>query len=88
MTLNGFNLAEYFVDDLVLGNPMEGDTVIGRGDSMLLEVPFSTLKKYAEPGRRLTAESRCTRRANPAGRCATGGTCRSGAGCCCGGCTG
>ena len=29
---------------------MEGDTVIGRGDSMLLEVPFSTLKKYAEPG--------------------------------------
>lgn len=88
VTLNGFNLAEYFVDDLVLGNPMEGDTVIGRGDSMLLEVPFSTLKKYAEPGRRLTAESRCTRRANPAGRCATGGTCRSGAGCCCGGCTG
>ena len=53
VTLNGFNLAEYFVDDLVLGNPMEGDTVIGRGDSMLLEVPFSTLKKYAEPGEAL-----------------------------------
>ena len=47
------NLAEYFVDDLLLGNPMEGDTVIGRGDSMLLEVPFSTLKKYAEPGEAL-----------------------------------
>lgn len=50
VTLNGYNLATYFVDDLVEHKPMEGQTVIGHGTKMLLEVPFKTLKTYAEPG--------------------------------------
>lgn len=50
VTLNGFNLAQCFVDDLVFDKPAERGVIIGHGDSMLLEVPFSTLRKYAEPG--------------------------------------
>ncbi|MFT8330986.1 carboxylate--amine ligase [Bifidobacterium psychraerophilum] len=50
VSLNGFNLARYFVDDLVYDKPFDGDTLIGKGSKMLLEVPPSVLKRYAEAG--------------------------------------
>lgn len=49
VSLNGFNLARYFVDDLVYDKPFDGNTLIGKGSKMLLDVPPSVLKRYAEP---------------------------------------
>lgn len=50
VTLNGFNLATYFVDDLVEDTPFDGDTVFGRGDKLWLEIPRSIFRTYVADG--------------------------------------
>ncbi|MFT8638754.1 MAG: carboxylate--amine ligase [Bifidobacterium sp.] len=46
VTLNGFNLARYFVDDLVEDSAFDGKTVFGRGDKLWLEIPRSIFRTY------------------------------------------
>ena len=61
MTLNGFNLAKYFVDDLVEDTPFDGNTLFGRGSKLWLEIPKSIFLNYVaegpdkEAGRRMLA---------------------------------
>lgn len=62
VSLNGFNLARYFVDDLVYDKPFDGETLIGKGSKMLLEVPPSVLKRYGEPGDALESGLQMLRR--------------------------
>ncbi|KAA8817041.1 carboxylate--amine ligase [Bifidobacterium callitrichos] len=50
VTLNGFNLAKYFVDDLVEDTPFDGNTVFGRGSKLWLEIPRSIFTDYVAPG--------------------------------------
>ena len=50
MTLNGFNLARYFVEDLVEDTPFDGETLFGRGSKLWLEIPRSIFEDYVEPG--------------------------------------
>lgn len=50
VTLNGFNLAKYFVDDLVEDTPFDGNTVFGRGNKLWLEIPRSIFRKYVTDG--------------------------------------
>jgi D-aspartate ligase len=46
VTLNGYNLATYFADDLVYDSAFDGATVYGHGDKLWLEVPHSIFRKY------------------------------------------
>lgn len=46
VTLNGYNLAKYFVDDLVEDTEFDGTTVFGRGNKLWLEIPRSIFKRY------------------------------------------
>lgn len=61
VTLNGFNLAKYFVDDLVEDTPFDGNTLFGRGSKLWLEIPKSIFLDYVaegpdkEAGRRMLA---------------------------------
>lgn len=48
-SLNGCNLAQCYVDDLIRNTPFT-ETVFAKGDSMLLEVPPSIFRKYAKSG--------------------------------------
>ena len=50
VTLNGFNLAKYFVDDLVEDTPFDGETVYGRGSKLWLEIPRSVFTDYVAEG--------------------------------------
>ena len=50
VTLNGFNLAKYFVDDLVEDTPFDGETVYGRGSKLWLEIPRSVFADYVAEG--------------------------------------
>ena len=50
VTLNGFNLARYFVEDLVEDTPFDGETLFGRGSKLWLEIPRSIFEDYVEPG--------------------------------------
>ena len=50
VTLNGFNLAKYFVDDLVEDTPFDGRTVFGRGSKLWLEIPRSIFTDYVAEG--------------------------------------
>ena len=50
VTLNGFNLARYFVEDLVEDTPFDGETLFGRGSKLWLEIPRSVFEDYVEPG--------------------------------------
>ena len=50
VTLNGFNLARYFAEDLVYDAPFDGQTLIGKGDKLWLEIPASIFKDYVQSG--------------------------------------
>jgi D-aspartate ligase len=50
VTLNGFNLARYFVDDLIADTPFNTGTALGHGSQFWLEIPKSILQNYAKPG--------------------------------------
>ncbi|MBT1182080.1 carboxylate--amine ligase [Bifidobacterium sp. CP2] len=50
VTLNGFNLAKYFVDDLIEDTPFDGNTVFGRGSKLWLEIPRSIFTDYVAAG--------------------------------------
>lgn len=50
VTLNGFNLAKYFVDDLVEDTDFDGATLLGRGSKLWLEIPRSIFRKYVRDG--------------------------------------
>lgn len=47
VTLNGCNLARYFVNDLVDGTPFDGDTLYARGDRLWMEIPVDIFRTYA-----------------------------------------
>ncbi|MDO4913799.1 MAG: carboxylate--amine ligase [Bifidobacteriaceae bacterium] len=47
VTLNGENLAQYFVNDLVEDTPFDGNTTFAKGNKLWLEIPKSVFKKYA-----------------------------------------
>lgn len=46
---NGLNVGRCYAEDLVYHNPADGNKIL-HGDTMLLEVPPTTLKGYATPG--------------------------------------
>lgn len=46
VTLNGYNLAKLFVDDLIRDTPFDGKTVMGCGTKVWLEIPRSIFRKY------------------------------------------
>lgn len=50
VTLNGYNLARYFVEDLVEDAPFDGKTIIGKGDKLWMEIPRSIFKHYVAEG--------------------------------------
>lgn len=50
VTLNGYNLAQYFAEDLVEDKPFDGNTVIGKGDKLWMEIPRSIFKDYVAEG--------------------------------------
>lgn len=50
VTLNGYNLARCFVDDLVEDSPFDGKTVIGKGNKLWMEIPRSIFKDYVADG--------------------------------------
>ncbi|OTA26783.1 carboxylate--amine ligase [Alloscardovia macacae] len=50
VTLNGFNLARYFTEDLIFDTPFDGETLIGKGDKLWLEIPRTIFKTYVRPG--------------------------------------
>lgn len=50
VTLNGFNLAKYFVEDLVEKTDFTGDPVIGKGNKLWMEIPRSIFKKFVKDG--------------------------------------
>lgn len=50
VTLNGFNLARYFAEDLVYDAPFDGRTLIGKGDKLWLEIPTGIFKDYVQSG--------------------------------------
>ncbi|MDF7664136.1 carboxylate--amine ligase [Bifidobacterium sp. ESL0763] len=50
VTLNGCNLARYFVEDLVEDSAFDGKTVIGRGDRLWMEIPRSIFRDYVVEG--------------------------------------
>ena len=50
VTLNGFNLGAYFVDDLIYDTDFDGNTLIGRGDKLWMQVPVDIVKRYVAAG--------------------------------------
>lgn len=50
VTLNGYNLAEYFVQDLIEHTPFDGNTLYGRGEQLWMEIPRSIFYKYVGEG--------------------------------------
>ncbi|MCI1832536.1 MAG: carboxylate--amine ligase [Bifidobacterium sp.] len=50
VTLNGFNLAACFVDDLVEDTVFDGNTLFGRGSKLWLEIPRSIFRRYVSDG--------------------------------------
>lgn len=46
VTLNGFNIAQYFVEDLIDHKPFDGNTVFGRGEKLWMEIPRSIFCDY------------------------------------------
>lgn len=50
VTLNGCNLAKYFVDDLVEDTPFDGNTLYAHGDKLWLQIPHSIFRDYVAPG--------------------------------------
>ncbi|AKV56097.1 ATP-grasp superfamily protein [Bifidobacterium actinocoloniiforme DSM 22766] len=50
VTLNGANLATYFVQDLVEDAPFDGRTLYARGSKLWMEIPKSIFTNYIEPG--------------------------------------
>lgn len=46
VTLNGCNLAQYFVEDLVEDTPFDGKTLYAHGSKLWLEIPRSIFHKY------------------------------------------
>jgi D-aspartate ligase len=50
VTLNGYNLAKCFVDDLVEDTAFDGHTVIGQGEKLWMEIPRSIFRKYVAEG--------------------------------------
>ncbi|BDR54849.1 D-aspartate ligase [Bombiscardovia apis] len=50
VTLNGANLARYFVDDLVQDTPFDGRTLYARGSKLWMEIPKSIFRDYVEEG--------------------------------------
>lgn len=50
VTLNGANLARYFVEDLVEHTPYEGEPELIRGNKLWLQVPKSFVRTYVVPG--------------------------------------
>lgn len=50
VTLNGFNLAKYFVEDLVEDTPFDGETLFGRGSKLWMEIPKSVFLEYVAEG--------------------------------------
>lgn len=51
VTLNGFNLARYFVDDLVEDTSFDGHTVFGRGHRLWMEIPRDLFRTYTQPSK-------------------------------------
>lgn len=49
-TLNGYNLAEYVTEDLVMEQPFI-ETTYGQGDMLWMGVPKKVFKEYAKPGK-------------------------------------
>lgn len=50
VTLNGYNLARYFVEDLVEDNDFDGTTVYGTGSKLWMEIPRSIFRDYVRDG--------------------------------------
>ncbi|MDK7188317.1 carboxylate--amine ligase, partial [Facklamia hominis] len=50
VTLNGFNIAKYFVEDLIDHKPFDGNTVFGRGEKLWMEIPRSIFCNYVAEG--------------------------------------
>lgn len=50
VTLNGFNIARYFVDDLVNDSDFDGKTVFGQGSKLWMEIPVSIFRDYVSEG--------------------------------------
>lgn len=46
VTLNGYNLARYFVDDLIEDTPFDGTTVFGKGNTLWMEIPRVIFQTY------------------------------------------
>ena len=51
VTLNGFNLARYFVEDLVEDSAFDGRTVFGRGHRLWMEIPQDIFQTYTQPSK-------------------------------------
>ena len=63
VTLNGFNLAKYFVDDLVEDTPFDGNTLFGRGSKLWLEIPKSIFLITSQKALTRKPASACSSRA-------------------------
>lgn len=50
VTLNGFNLAQYFAQDLIDDEPSDGKTTLGAGSKLWMEVPKSIFRRYVADG--------------------------------------
>ncbi|BDR53225.1 carboxylate--amine ligase [Bombiscardovia nodaiensis] len=50
VTLNGANLAQYFVDDLIEDTPFDGQTRYVRGSKLWMEIPKSIFRDYVAAG--------------------------------------
>lgn len=50
VTLNGYNLATYFVDDLVEDTAFDGNTVYAKGSKLWMEIPRSIFRDYVRDG--------------------------------------
>ncbi len=50
VTLNGYNLARYFVEDLVEDTAFDGKTVYGKGSKLWMEIPRPIFRTYVYDG--------------------------------------
>lgn len=50
VTLNGFNLGRYFVEDLIEKTDFNGETLIGRGNKLWMEIPRRIFRDYVAEG--------------------------------------
>lgn len=64
VTLNGFNIAQYFVEDLIDHKPFDGNTVFGRGEKLWMEIPRSIFCDYVAEGDEKTRGLHMIRRGN------------------------